>query len=160
VLSKPSILILSSYSYLILSSDHMMLSHNNMKAFILIEVTLLLACNAFSPSFNQRIARSQVATRQPSTILRESSENNDNEGKKASTKISLEEKMRGWEATEEEVKAASLGGIVPGRERTDAFDVGLYIAFPIMVVASLLVAFFPLIIGYIDVSSVGPPPTS
>jgi hypothetical protein len=30
--------------------------------------------------------------------------------------------MKGWEATEEEVKAKTLGGIVPGR--SDAFDVG------------------------------------
>jgi len=57
---------------------------------------------------------------------------------------SLEEKMKSWEASEEEIKAATLGGVVPGggnaAERTDAFDVGLYIAFPIMVVSCLAVS--------------------
>jgi hypothetical protein len=133
-----------------------------MKTFILMAVTMLLTCNAFSPLLNPRhAARFQVslATRQQiNIILSQSSEDNEEEGK-ADTKKSLEEKMRGWEATDEEKKAATLGGIIP-RERTDAFDVGLYIAFPIMVAGGLLVAFFPLLIGYIDVSSVGPPPTS
>lgn len=71
---------------------------------------------------------------------------------------SLKSKMKSWEASEEEVRAASLGGIVPGR--SDAFDVGLYIAFPLMVLSGLAFAFFPLIMGNIDTSSVGPPPTS
>lgn len=78
-------------------------------------------------------------------------------------KMSLEEKMKSWEASEEELKAASLGGVIPksmvGKERTGAFDVGLYIAFPIMVITGLIFALFPLIMGSIDVDSVGPPPT-
>ena len=74
------------------------------------------------------------------------------------TKLSLEEKMKNWEASDEEIKAATLGGVVP--ERTDGFDVGLYIAFPFMVIGCLLFLAFPLLIGNIDVSSVGPPPTS
>jgi len=75
------------------------------------------------------------------------------------TKLSLEDKMKKWEASEEEIKAATLGGVVPGSvERTDAFDVGLYIAFPVMVVSGLLFALFPIIMGNIDTSSVGPPP--
>jgi len=70
-------------------------------------------------------------------------------------KVSLEEKMKSWEASEEEIRAASLGGVVPqGRERTEAFDVGLYIAFPIMVLTGLAFAFFPFIMGSIDVSDV------
>mmetsp|Transcript_18265 Transcript_18265/g.32980 ORF Transcript_18265/g.32980 Transcript_18265/m.32980 type:complete len:144 (-) Transcript_18265:47-478(-) len=78
---------------------------------------------------------------------------------------SLEEKMKSWEASEEEIKAATLGGVVPGgggggEDRTDAFDVGLYIAFPIMVISCLAFVFFPLIVGNIDINSVGPPPTS
>lgn len=86
------------------------------------------------------------------------------DGSKASkTALSLEEKMKSWEATEEEVKAATLGGLVPqrmdGKGRSDAFDVGLYIAFPIMVISGLLFALFPLIVGNLDVDSVGPPPT-
>mmetsp|Transcript_3282 Transcript_3282/g.4210 ORF Transcript_3282/g.4210 Transcript_3282/m.4210 type:complete len:143 (+) Transcript_3282:173-601(+) len=72
-------------------------------------------------------------------------------------KLTLEEKMKKWEASEEEIKAASLGGVVPGR--TDAFDVGLYIAFPFIVLTSLGFAFFPFIMDKIDVNSVGPPPT-
>ena len=75
----------------------------------------------------------------------------------SSSKKSLEEKMKAWEATEEEVKAATLGGMVPGR--SDAFDVGLYIAFPLMVLSGLAFAAFPLIMGNLDVDSVGPPPT-
>jgi len=84
---------------------------------------------------------------------------------------SLEEKMKSWEASEDEIRAATLGGVIPGSgnnkqavedgaERTDAFDIGLYIAFPIMVIGCLIFAFFPLIVSNIDVTSVGPPPTS
>ncbi len=74
-----------------------------------------------------------------------------------SVKKSLEEKMKSWEATEEEVRAATLGGVVPGR--TDAFDIGLYIAFPLMVLSGLAFALFPFIMGSLDVDGVGPPPT-
>lgn len=79
-------------------------------------------------------------------------------GADEATKISLEEKMKNWEASDEEIKAATLGGVVP--ERADGFDVGLYIAFPFMVIGCLLFLAFPLLVGNIDVSSVGPPPTS
>jgi len=73
----------------------------------------------------------------------------------------LEEKMKLWEASDEEIKAATLGGVVPslGKNRTDGFDIGLYIAFPIIVLTSLAFAFFPFIMDKIDVTSVGPPPT-
>ena len=76
-------------------------------------------------------------------------------------KLTLEEKMKAWEATEAEIKAASLGGIIPqpSAGRADAFDVGLWIVFPLMVVSGLIFAFFPIIMENIDVSSVGPPPT-
>jgi hypothetical protein len=100
-------------------------------------------------------------------------EDDDLDTKNAGTpKLSLEEKMKQWEATEEEMKAATLGGLIPeslrpssskggkmDRERSDAFDVGLYIAFPIMVLSGLFFALFPFIMGSIDVGSVGPPPT-
>ena len=79
----------------------------------------------------------------------------------SSTKQSLEDKMKSWEASEEEIKASTLGGVgLPsgGGDRSDAFDIGLYIAFPFMVLASLAFAFFPFIMDKIDVSSVGPPP--
>merc|ERR1711982_320119 len=76
----------------------------------------------------------------------------------ATEKLTLEEKMKAWEASEEEIKASTLGGVVPGR--SDAFDLGLYIAFPFLVLSSLLFVFFPLIVQNFDISSVGPPPTS
>jgi hypothetical protein len=91
-----------------------------------------------------------------STILF-NGENADTDESEAPKLSSLEEKMKGWEASEEEIKAASLGGIVPGR--SDAFDAGLYVAFPLMVISGLLFAFFPFIIGSIDTTSVGAPPT-
>jgi len=75
-------------------------------------------------------------------------------------KVTLEEKMQSWEASEEEIKKASLGGLVAGGSGTDGFDIGLYIAFPIIVITSLAFAFFPFIMNNIDVTSVGPPPTS
>jgi len=72
--------------------------------------------------------------------------------------------MKSWEASDEEIRAATLGGVIPGGksggDRTDGFDIGLYIAFPFMVIGCLIFAFFPLIVGNIDVTSVGPPPTS
>jgi hypothetical protein len=73
------------------------------------------------------------------------------------TKKSLEDKMKEWEATDEEMKAASLGGMVPAKN--DGFDLGLLIAFPFIVGSALLFAVFPFIMDKIDVSSVGPPPT-
>ena len=81
----------------------------------------------------------------------------DQEEEPSLKKPSLEEKMATWEATEEEQKAASLGGVVPGR--SDGFDLALYILFPFMVLSGLAFAFFPLIMDKIDVNSVGPPPT-
>ena len=69
--------------------------------------------------------------------------------------------MKSWEATEDEIRASTLGGVVPGLSapgmkgfdgkfgsdkgttgggRTDAFDVGLYIAYPIMVLSCLAVS--------------------
>ena len=73
------------------------------------------------------------------------------------SKKSLEDKMKDWEASDEEIKNASLGGVVPGR--TDGFDIGLFLAFPFIVGSALFFAIFPLIMDKIDVSSVGPPPT-
>ena len=92
------------------------------------------------------------------TRLYEASEDDDTTEPSTSASSSLEEKMKTWEASKEEVQAATLGGMVPGR--TDAFDVGLYVAFPLMVLASLAVVIFPLFMGNIDTSSVGPPPMS
>eukprot|EP00978_Attheya_sp_CCMP212_P032310 scaffold125554_cov46-Attheya_sp.AAC.2 len=72
-------------------------------------------------------------------------------------KESLDEKMKKWDATEEEIKKATLGGVVPGG-RVDGFDIGLYIMFPIIVLTSVFFGIFPFIMDKIDVSSVGPPP--
>eukprot|EP00560_Eucampia_antarctica_P008904 CAMPEP_0197822978 /NCGR_PEP_ID=MMETSP1437-20131217/293_1 /TAXON_ID=49252 ORGANISM="Eucampia antarctica, Strain CCMP1452" /NCGR_SAMPLE_ID=MMETSP1437 /ASSEMBLY_ACC=CAM_ASM_001096 /LENGTH=140 /DNA_ID=CAMNT_0043421895 /DNA_START=47 /DNA_END=469 /DNA_ORIENTATION=+ len=82
----------------------------------------------------------------------EEEERNDDEVKR-----SLDEKLKSWEATEEEIKAASLGGLTP-KSGVDGFDIGLYIAFPIMIATGLLFGIFPFIMDKIDVSSVGPPP--
>ena len=125
-----------------------------MRCLLLIAATILLSCNAFSPSIYPK-ATSQVR----SNVVLFNGEDDTTTDETASTekKVSLEEKMAAWEASDEEVKAATLGGIVPGR--SDAFDVGLYIAFPLMVVSGLAFAFFPLIMGNLDVDSVGPPPS-
>ena len=94
-------------------------------------------------------------------IVKDSAEESSGDGEISTSatapteKISLEDKMKSWEATEEELRAASLGGIIPqARERTEAFDVGLYIAFPIMVLSLLAFAVFPFIMGNIDVSNI------
>lgn len=91
-----------------------------------------------------------------SRLILKSTEDESSDGD--NTKKSLEEKMAGWEASEEEIRASTLGGVTPPK-RSDAFDIGLYIAFPFMILASLAFAFFPFIMDKIDVSSVGPPPT-
>ena len=67
--------------------------------------------------------------------------------------------MAKWDATEEEVKAATLGGITPNSSGAfDSFDLGLYIAFPIMFATLAFFGLFPVIMDNIDVTSVGPPP--
>jgi hypothetical protein len=80
------------------------------------------------------------------------------------TKQSLQEKMKTWQASEQEIKAASLGGVIPKQqstaERSDSFDVGLYVAFPFMIITCLLFLAFPFFADKIDVSSVGLPPMS
>lgn len=124
-------------------------------------------CKGFAPSRQFGASRYPATTTIPrkETLLFSSDPESEKESPASSAKTSLEEKMKAWEATEEEVKAASLGGIVTGGgrgdpERSDAFDVGLYIAFPLMVLSGLAFALFPFIMGNLDVDSVGPPPTS
>ena len=106
----------------------------------------------------------QLQAEQDSNTSNEEDQSNNDNGKDASfakqaAKVSLEEKMKKWEATDDEIKAATLGGVVP-EKRADSFDVGLYIAFPFMVIGCLLFLIFPFVADKIDVSSVGPPPTS
>ena len=53
-------------------------------------------------------------------------------------------------------QAATLGGMVP---KTDGFNITLWILFVPIVGFSLLFAVFPFIMGNIDTSEFGPPPT-
>ena len=125
---------MSSYSLIILS------------VFLLIIQTCSYA-TAFAPVGNAISIhqRNQIQT----TVLFSTNEDD--------VPSSLEEKMKSWEASEDEIKAATLGGVVPGR--SDAFDVGLYVAFRLMVLSGIFFAIFPFIMSNIDTSSVGPPPT-
>eukprot|EP00593_Proboscia_inermis_P016567 CAMPEP_0171308368 /NCGR_PEP_ID=MMETSP0816-20121228/18518_1 /TAXON_ID=420281 /ORGANISM="Proboscia inermis, Strain CCAP1064/1" /LENGTH=71 /DNA_ID=CAMNT_0011791243 /DNA_START=270 /DNA_END=485 /DNA_ORIENTATION=- len=69
--------------------------------------------------------------------------------------------MASWEATDEELKAASLGGVIPSLKKgkgLDGFDIGLWLMFPFLIGGSLLFAIFPIIMENIDTSGVGPPP--
>lgn len=125
-------------------------------------VTLFAVENAGAFSSSHAFAASTRAAARASPYYRHvlKSSEEDESSETTDTKKSLEEKMSKWEATDEEKKAATLGGVVPSSDgRSDAFDVGLYVAFPFMVIASLAFAFFPFIMDKIDVSSVGPPPT-
>ncbi len=112
---------------------------------------------------NIRISSSVVTSSSTSkTLFKSALFNTDTENDTPSstdeaTKKSLEDKMKEWEASEEEIKAASLGGVTPGR--ADGFDIGLFLAFPFIVGSALFFAVFPFIMDKIDVSSVGPPPT-
>lgn len=118
---------------------------------LLLLLTLLSTCLAFVPSTRLPIAKTFPIYA------------NEVDEASTETKQSLEDKMKSWEASEEEIRAASLGGVVPkssGGERSDAFDTGLYILFPIMIIGLGLFAFFPILVQNIDVTSVGPPPTS
>mmetsp|Transcript_3054 Transcript_3054/g.2891 ORF Transcript_3054/g.2891 Transcript_3054/m.2891 type:complete len:130 (-) Transcript_3054:267-656(-) len=124
----------------------------------ILSLTMLVMCIcntlAFSPVASRNIAT--VNSIRPTAIrMAEESESSSETTEK---KQSLEEKMAGWEASDEEIKAASLGGMTPGKG-TDGFDIGLYLAFPVIVATSLFFAVFPFIMDKIDVSSVGPPPT-
>ena len=81
-------------------------------------------------------------------------------GSGESAKSSLASKMRNWEANEEEMKAASLGGLTPGKKGVDGFDIGLLIAFPFMVVTGFIFFAFPLLMDKLQViaAEAGPPP--
>lgn len=129
-------------------------------------LTALLLCIANAFAFTlcsknnciRHTSTSSVSQHYARVATRIASVENDESTEAPAEKKTLEEKMAGWEASEEEIKAATLGGMTPGKG-TDGFDIGLYIAFPIIVATSLLFAVFPFIMDKIDVSSVGPPPT-
>lgn len=145
-----------------------MLSNNRVHSFVVLAIVAALSSPAVAFAPSPRCGG--IASRQPTTsstgsfdIMRVLAESEGGEGDSASTsdapKLSLEEKMKSWEASEEEIKAASLGGITAGsKSGTDGFDVGLWVMFPFIVATSLLFFVFPFIKDSIDVSSVGPPP--
>ena len=148
------------------------MTRSNVPFLFVVVLLLVSSCQSFVAPSTTRQRHKVLPPTQPQSILgttpwqqQASNDDNNNEqpdGKASATKLSLEEKMKSWEATQEELQAASLGGLVPGGNndnRSDAFDVGLYVAFPLMVLSGLAFAFFPLIMGNLDVDSVGPPPT-
>mmetsp|Transcript_767 Transcript_767/g.2149 ORF Transcript_767/g.2149 Transcript_767/m.2149 type:complete len:209 (-) Transcript_767:123-749(-) len=124
-----------------------MVSNNRAHSFVVLAIVAALASPALSFAPSHR--HGGVATRHPTTtssagpvitsdapsrydIMKLLAESEDGEGSGASTadepKLSLEEKMKSWEASEEEIKAASLGGITAGSKGgTDGFDVGLWV---------------------------------
>ena len=71
----------------------------------------------------------------------------------------LTEKMASWEATEEEVKAATLGGLTPTSSGSgDAFDIGLWLAFPPLFLSLMLFLLFPFLRdNVIDLGDLPPP---
>ena len=159
----------------------------------LVILAILHASYAFSPPATTVLTMTRrgfsiIAARRLAGAAGDGNDDDSSGLPSSSSAVSLAEKMKSWEATEDEIRSATLGGIVPGGVsapgikgfdgkfgdrissegvttttgaggRTDAFDVGLYIAFPIMVLSCLAFVFFPFLIGNIDVSSVGPPPT-
>ena len=144
---------------------------NRASSLLLLAIVVALASPAvaFAPSRDvaSRLPTSTTSSAGPASsrndIMRLLAESEEGEGDSTSTsdapKLSLEEKMKSWEASEEEIKAASLGGITAGsKSGTDGFDVGLWVMFPFIVATSLLFFVFPFIKDSIDVSSVGPPP--
>lgn len=89
---------------------------------------------------------------------------------------SLSDKMASWDATDDERRATTLGGNLPGMvpglgppgrdtrtdqpDKMDGFDIGLNSSMLFLLPLLLIFASVPFWIGSIDVSSVGPPPTS
>ena len=126
---------------------------------LVVQLSLVLhqSCtDAFSPS-RLNVSNSVRNNNSPKlTHLYETEIDSEESSSVDDAKVSLEEKLKSWEATEEEVKAASLGGLTPNK--VDGFDLGLYIMFPFMVATGVLFGIFPFIMDKIDVSSVGPPP--
>lgn len=120
------------------------------------------------------LAAPRVSRRSPSFRARPILAQED--GEEAADGKSLADKMASWEASDEERRATTLGGNLPGMvpglgppgrdtrtdqpDKMDAFDAGLNLSGIILLPLALLVASVPFWIGSIDVSSVGPPPSS
>uniref|UniRef100_A0A7S3PWY4 Uncharacterized protein n=1 Tax=Chaetoceros debilis TaxID=122233 RepID=A0A7S3PWY4_9STRA len=124
----------------------------------ILSLTMLVMCICNTLAFSPVSSRNIATVNSIRTTAIRMAEESESSSETTEKKQSLEEKMAGWEASDEEIKAASLGGMTPGKG-TDGFDIGLYLAFPVIVATSLFFAVFPFIMDKIDVSSVGPPPT-
>ena len=70
---------------------------------------------------------------------------------------SLEAKLKSFEATPEEERAATLGGMIPGSSGTDAFDISLYLAAIPLFGSLALFLFFPAIAPMLAGSDLPPP---
>ena len=70
---------------------------------------------------------------------------------------SLEAKLKSFEATPEEERAATLGGMIPGSSGTDAFDISLYLAAIPLFGSLALFLFFPAIAPMLAGSEIPPP---
>jgi len=108
-----------------------------------------------------QISAFQLPLSYPSHILspRRAEESTKNEEKEISPERSLEQKMSSWEATEEERKSTTLGGLIPGSSGADSFDIGLYVAFPFLFGSLFLFLVFPFLRDSLDVASLESPPT-
>ena len=75
----------------------------------------------------------------------------------AAVAASLEAKLKSFEATPEEERAATLGGMIPGSSGTDAFDISLYLAAIPLFGSLALFLFFPAIAPMLAGSEIPPP---
>eukprot|EP01083_Nonionella_stella_P044051 118783_1 len=125
----------------------------------ILSLTMLFMCVCSTLAFSPLASKNIATVNSIRTTAIRMAEESESSSETTEKKQSLEEKMASWEASDEEIKAASLGGMTPGKGGTDGFDIGLYLAFPVIVATSLFFAVFPFIMDKIDVSSVGPPPT-
>ena len=137
-------------------------------------LTLPLAAS-FSPASSSppRVQRAHSLRRRVSTVRAEADVTD--AAADSTTTTSLEEKMASWEASAEEQRASTLGGNIPligmpglpgfltrtdQPTKMDGFDLGMNLSGIILFPLALVILFFPFFMGSIDVSSVGPPPTS
>ena len=75
----------------------------------------------------------------------------------AAVAASLEAKLKSFETTPEEERAATLGGMIPGSSGTDAFDISLYLAAIPLFGSLALFLFFPAIAPMLAGSEIPPP---
>ena len=144
-----------------------MMSNSRTHSFVALAI-VAAALSSLSPalSFAPPHRLEGVATRHPTTtssaglvigstapsrynIMKLLAESEDGESSSTATaddpkKLSLEEKMKSWEASEEEIKAASLGGITAGSKGgADGFDVGLWVMASLKICLACFLYFLP-----------------